>query len=117
MDAQPDDVELWEIDENFARAELTPAQRADHHASREEILVRKGVVNTRGGDRKSKSQNDTLISYAEQAAKTLGVSEATVNRELARGKKIKRQNVVWSILCRAGGRGPRCEKKSDKMSE
>jgi ParB-like nuclease domain len=88
IDAAADDAELWEIDENFARAELSDAQRADHHVRRERILVGKGLVRTNGGDRKSDAQVAKLNSYAEQAAGSLGVHRATVNRDLARGKAI-----------------------------
>ncbi len=87
----PDDqdtADLWEIDENFARSELSDAQRADHHVRREEILKRKGLVQTNGGDRKSDGQNVHLKSYAKQAAESLGVDERTVRRDLARGKNI-----------------------------
>jgi ParB-like chromosome segregation protein Spo0J len=84
MDGSADDAELWEIDENFARAELSDAQRADHHARREAILVRKGVVapGTRGGKRQN------VVCYSEQTADALGVDRRTVQRDLARGKKI-----------------------------
>ena len=86
MDGDADDAALWEIDENFARAELTDAQRAEHHVRREEILKRKGLVsNGRGGDQSEKS---SLRSYARQASDTLGVSKRTVEKDLARGKKI-----------------------------
>lgn len=86
MDGDADDAALWEIDENFARAELTDAQRAEHHVRREEILKRKGLVsNGRGGDQSEKS---SLRSYASQASETLGVTKRTVEKDLARGKKI-----------------------------
>ena len=86
MEGDPDDAELWEIDENFARAELTDAQRADHHVRREEILKRKGLVSKgRGGDQTAKS---AVRSYAKQTADTLGVSERTVRQDLQRGKSI-----------------------------
>lgn len=87
MEGDADDAALWEIDENFARAELTDAQRADHHVRREGILKRKGLVSAHGGPRK---QNDKLssCSYADQASASLGVDKRTVQRDLARGKKI-----------------------------
>lgn len=82
-----DAADLWEIDENFARSELTDAQRAEHHVRREDILKRKGLVSAHGGARK---QDDKLssCSYADQAAASLGVDKRTVQRDLARGKKI-----------------------------
>jgi hypothetical protein len=90
MDGDADDAALWEIDENFARAELTDAQRAEHHVRREEILKRRGIVSDggQGGDRRSNDKKSLGPSYASQAAETLGVNKRTVERDLARGKKI-----------------------------
>lgn len=88
MDGSADDAELWEIDENFARAELSDAQRADHHKRRASILGKKGLVRTNGGDRKSDSQIANLKSYADQAAETLGVHPNTVRRDMKRARDI-----------------------------
>lgn len=88
MEGDPDDAALWEIDENFARSELTDAQRADHHVRREEILKRKGLVSAHGGARKQDAKS-APCSYADQAAASLGVSKRTVQQDLARGKKIE----------------------------
>lgn len=73
-----------------ARAELSDAQRADHHARREAILVRRGEVSTVGSNQHSRALADSAKaqSYAKQAAGSLGVSERTVRQDLARGKKI-----------------------------
>ncbi len=89
MDGSDDDAALWEIDENFARAELTDAQRADHHVRREAILVRMGEVSKsgQGGDRRSNDKS-SLGSYADRAAADLGVDKRTVQRDLRRGKNI-----------------------------
>jgi len=87
----PDDqdaADLWEIDENFARAELTDAQRADHHVRREEILKRKGLVNATPGPSGRVSDKLSVTSYAKQASDTLGVNRRTVERDLRRGKTI-----------------------------
>lgn len=83
----PDDemaAELWEIDENLARSELTEAQKADHHARRKRILVEKGLVRSQGRPRKDGPQK----SYAEEAAASLGVSRKTVDNLLWQGKNI-----------------------------
>jgi hypothetical protein len=85
MEGDADDAALWEIDENFARAELTDAQRAEHHVRREEILKRKGMVKTKTGPI---AANSATTPYAKKAAADLGVSERTVRQDLARGKKI-----------------------------
>jgi hypothetical protein len=71
---------------SFARAELTDAQRADHHARREEILKRKGLVSS--GPGRKNSENSSQLAYARQAAETLGISKRTVEKDLARGKKV-----------------------------
>jgi len=86
MDGSADDAELWEIDENFARAELTDAQRADHHARRRRILIGKGLVHDEIGGRAKKG--DKLSSYSDEAAAALGVDKRTVQRDLSRGSKI-----------------------------
>lgn len=86
MEGDPEAAELWEIDENFARAELSDAQRAEHHARREAILKRRGDV--RAGPGQPKKNSDKLSSYSARAAADLGVDERTVQRDLARGKKI-----------------------------
>lgn len=86
MEGDEDDAALWEIDENFARAELSDAQRAEHHVRREEILKRKGLVSKgRGGDQSDKL---SVRSYAKQASESLGVNRRTVERDLSRGKNI-----------------------------
>jgi len=87
MDSSEDAAALWEIDENFARSELTDAQRADHHVRREAILIKMGEVSTHGGKRK---QDDKLssCSYADRAATDLGIDKRTVQRDLRRGKNI-----------------------------
>jgi len=88
MDGDADDAALWEIDENFARAELTDAQRADHHVRREAILVRRGVVAAHQEKAGRPNKSDNLSKYSAKAAADLGMDERTVRRDLARGKKI-----------------------------
>lgn len=87
----PDDqdaADLWEIDENFARSELSDAQRAEHHVRREEILVRRGEVVANAASAGRPGKSDNLSKYSAKAAADLGVDERTVRRDLARGKKI-----------------------------
>jgi len=83
----PDTAELWEIDENLQRAELTDAQRADHHTRREAILIRRGEA--RETTAHSGRNADKLSAYSKKAAADLGVDERTIRRDLARGKKIE----------------------------
>ena len=76
-------AELLKIDENLARAELTDAQRADHHVRREAILIRRGE--TRETSAHSGRNADKLSAYSKRAAADLGVDERTVRRDLRRG--------------------------------
>ncbi len=96
MDGDEDDAALWEIDENFARAELSDAQRAEHHVRREEILKRKGLVSA--GPGQPKKNSDKLSGYSAQAAASLGVDERTVRRDLRRGK-----NIAPEIMAKVAG--------------
>lgn len=84
MEGDADDCELWEIDENFARAELTLAQKADHHARRRRILLAKGIVSDKPGVKSSSPRK----VYSVEAAKTLGVSRQSVDKHVWRGNNI-----------------------------
>ena len=84
MEGEPDDLELWEIDENFARAELTEAQKADHHARRRRILLDKGLVSDKRGPKLSSPGK----VYSQEAAEALGVSPHSINKHVWRGTKI-----------------------------
>jgi N6-adenosine-specific RNA methylase IME4/ParB-like chromosome segregation protein Spo0J len=89
-------AELAEIDENLIRAELSPAERAAHHARRKTIYEALHPETKRGGDRKSdafkgarsKAQAAPSKAYTRGAAAKLGKSNATVKREVARGAAI-----------------------------
>lgn len=80
-------AELCEIDENLARAELGDAERATSHRRREEIMVGLGLVSS--GPGRKNSENSSQLAYARQASEALGVSKRTVEKDLARGKKIE----------------------------
>lgn len=123
MEGDEDDAALWEIDENFARAELTDAQRAEHHVRREEILKRKGLVTAHGGSRGQVAESATC-SYAKKAAADLNVSERTVRADLRRGKNIAPE-VMAKVAGSALDKGvvldelastPR-DQQADKLSE
>lgn len=88
IEGDQDAADLWEIDENFARAELTDAQRAEHHVRREAILVRRGEVKDSPQGGRPPKNLDNLSKYSARASVDLGVDERTVRRDLARGKKI-----------------------------
>jgi hypothetical protein len=86
-----DRLKLIEIDENLARGELSPIERARLHAKRKEIYLRLNPETRHGGDRRSKSHGEILKkpSYAKAAAAATGCSPATVSREVRRGEAIK----------------------------
>lgn len=59
------------VDEEFALAELTDPQRAEHRVRCEAILVRRGLAQPHGGDRRSNRQVGDLKSYANKTAADL----------------------------------------------
>jgi ParB family transcriptional regulator, chromosome partitioning protein len=87
-----DDAELREIDENLIRADLTDAERAAHHARRQELHQQKHPETKHGGDRKSKKSSGqnghSNERYTKETAAQTGESERTVRRHVTRGKKI-----------------------------
>jgi N6-adenosine-specific RNA methylase IME4 len=86
-----DQAQLAEIDENLIRADLTPAERALHLARRKQ-LYEKAHPETRptkaGGPGRAKTHrqngDDTAERFTQDAAKKIGRSERTVQREIAR---------------------------------
>lgn len=88
------DRELWEIDENLCRAELTAADRALFIARRKEIYLEKHPETDHGGDRKSSRQlgdlkNDREIKrFTVATAEATGQSERAIQRDASRGEKI-----------------------------
>ena len=83
---------LIEVDENLVRSELTAAERALCMVARQKIYEQAYPETKKGGDRKSRSkrQTDALIeSFAEVTSKKTGQSKRAVQRDAARGKKVK----------------------------
>lgn len=84
------DAELWEIDENLARSELTPADRALFTHRRKEIYLLKHpetAQHVAGARTRHNSASDKL-SFAEATAQATGQNRRTVERDAARGAKI-----------------------------
>ena len=87
------DAELWEIDENLCRAELTPAEMARHLARREVLWGEREKVGGKSlptqvdatGRKKSPQQQKEFA--ADTATKT-GVSKRSTNQHLARAKAL-----------------------------
>lgn len=87
------DAELWEIDENLARSELTAADCALFMHRRKEIHQIKYPETAHGGDRKSSRQVGDLIEggisrFSSATAQATGRSERSIQRDAARGAKI-----------------------------
>jgi ParB family chromosome partitioning protein len=101
-----DQARVAEIDENLIRADLTPSERAAHHAERKALYLKLHPETQQGGSRegagrpkrdgkkaKSKGQNGPLKkdAYTKDAAKKTGKSSRTIKREVARGENIDPQ--------------------------
>jgi ParB family transcriptional regulator, chromosome partitioning protein len=92
MDA--DKALLLEIDENLARANLSPAEEAAHLHKRKEIFERLHPETKRGAAGKHRpkskvSQNGTPEkAFIDDAAKKTGRGRSTVARSVSRGQNI-----------------------------
>lgn len=80
------DRQLWEIDENLIRAELTPAQQADHMARRKALWEQRAAA-------ESGTSCPTLtgrgnVGFASDTAEKTGTDKRTVNRAVSRGESI-----------------------------
>jgi ParB-like chromosome segregation protein Spo0J len=91
VDLSPIDRELWEIDENLFRADLTPAEEAQHLARRKELWEKREktqvgqVVPPEIGNKKPPPQEK---GFAADTAKATGESKRDVNRKTSRAEKI-----------------------------
>ena len=76
------DRQLWEIDENLVRAELTELERADHLKRRKELFDAKGGkrISTPGGEQK--------VGFDRDAADKTGMSKQAINRSRNRAERI-----------------------------
>jgi hypothetical protein len=95
MDA--DQALLAEIDENLVRADLTPSERAAHHAKRKALYLKLHPETEKrkaGGRPRKTSDKMSKVStkgYAKAAAKKVGKTSRTVARDVSRGEKIDPQ--------------------------
>lgn len=85
------DAELWEIDENLMRSELTEMERARALARRKEIYEIKHPETRQGGDRGNQHtggrQNDKM-SFSQQTAAKIGKTAKTVERSVRIGERL-----------------------------
>jgi hypothetical protein len=86
------DREMWEIDENLIRAELTPAEEADHLKRRKELWERRQaeirVAQVAPPEFGYKKPPPAEKGFAADTADATGKSKATINRSIARADKI-----------------------------
>lgn len=85
------DRELWEIDENLCRAELTPADRALFIARRKEIYLEKYPETALGENQHTRVRQVGEPSprrFSVATAEATGQSERAVQRDASRGEKI-----------------------------
>ena len=87
------DRELWEIDENLIRSELTPADRALFVFRRKEIYLLKHPETAHGAPGVSRQVGDLrtrtdVSSFVAATSEATGQSERAVQRDAERGEKI-----------------------------
>lgn len=85
IEIRDDDLlaELWEIDENLIRAELTPAQTAAHLKRRKELweALNNGATCTENGRGRPRE-------FASETAEKIGSAKSTVTRAISRAEAL-----------------------------
>lgn len=88
------DAELYAIDENLIRADLSPAEQAAHHARRKELYEQRHPETKKGatGRGRKKSQvatsNNPAPAFVDDAAQKTGKDRSTIARAVRRGRAI-----------------------------
>lgn len=78
------DRRLWEIDENLQRANLSPAEEADHLKRRAELWE----ARNKGGTTRPTPGGEQTVGFASETAKATGKSKRDINRAIRRAEKI-----------------------------
>ena len=87
------DRQLWEIDENLMRSELSGLERAKHTAKRAEVVKQKAELKpdldlNSDEPKKRGPKNKGQVKFVDDTAKATGRSKASVKKDKARGEKI-----------------------------
>jgi hypothetical protein len=82
------DSQLWEIDENLVRAELTPAEIAEHMVRRKELWEQKLMAENGRGCPIFQDAGRGHKGFAQDTAEKTGRHKRNINKAVARGKKI-----------------------------
>lgn len=77
-------AELWEIDENLMRADLTAAQEAEHLSRRKRIWKE---IN-KGGKKKATPGGPQEVGFASETASRLGQSKPQINAKIAIANRL-----------------------------
>lgn len=87
------DAELWEIDENLCRHELTATEQAEHLAKRKELWEARELASQSAQVEPIESKRDDgkghrQEGFATETAKATGKSKASINRDVKRAHDI-----------------------------
>lgn len=82
------DRELWEIDENLMRAELTPSQIASHLKRRKEIWEAKREAETGNTVSTLSDGGRGNKGFAQETAERTCVTKQAINKAISRAEKI-----------------------------
>lgn len=83
------DRQLWEIDENLMRSELTPTELAEHLAKRKELWeARQSAQLAPIESKREDGKGHRSEGFAAETAKATGVAKASVNRAISRADAI-----------------------------
>ncbi len=103
------DRQLWEIDENLCRYDLSDAERADHTAKRAEIFRQRAALakSAKTESEPPPNADKGQTAFDKQTAAATGRSTRSVRIDKSRGEKIARifRNLTWisrrSVLLRS----------------
>ena len=75
------DRQLWEIDENLMRADLGPAELAQHTAKRADLVRQKAaIVNSQNEKKLAQRPSEGQSDFDEETTNATGKSKSTVRR-------------------------------------
>ncbi len=84
----PLDRQLWEIDENLIRAELTELERGEHLARRKDIYIARHPETRQGGTGRAGYKDENSSSFSADTASKLGVSDRAIQISVRRAERI-----------------------------
>ena len=79
------EAQLWEVDENLMRSELSPIERAAHLKRRKELWEQK----LSGGGGEEEEEGAARPDFVDETAEITGESKAAINRDLRRAASVE----------------------------